>query len=105
MEKKDIEEVADLFAEVFHNLVSQELYENGKRRPVYHRIWRARPDADETQEEVDSEGGTCAGQLSFSDLAKVASYLDHRTLFGFRQISRKFRIAASFGAAEAYSHC
>lgn len=46
MERKDIDEIADLYADVFHNLVSQELYEDGKRRPVYYRIFRAKVDDD-----------------------------------------------------------
>ena len=55
MERKDIDELADLYADVFHNLVSQELYENGKRRPVYYRVWCPKENRDEVDVRVDEE--------------------------------------------------
>lgn len=98
MEK--INQLADVFAEVFHELVPQEMYLNGKKRlPIYYRIWRDQKKFD--QSEIDPTVNAEKCPLGYQEIAKIASYLDVKTLLRLR-CSRKFKIAAPFGALEVY---
>lgn len=40
--------------------------------------------------------------LGYPELAKIASFLDHKTQMSFRHSNKKLRIAWFFGAIEAY---
>ena len=135
MERKDIDEIADLYAAVFHNLktkggfissselVSVYKYDhwgpklakqffNNQSYYNYYRVVRAPNDNedDEVKTENDEEFDLKIEkipkrptlQLGYPELAKIASYLDHRTLIKFRHASRKLKISYLFGAIEAY---
>lgn len=72
----------------------------GHRLPVYYRIWRKQ---DETDHYSKAGGPQRQLILSYSELAKVAGYLDHKTLIRLAQSNRKLRVASFFGCLDAYA--